>query len=54
MNLHLGKHSDRKAIQFYEKQGFRKVGYLKDINPDSEYDYNQLFYAVLVKDWKKS
>ena len=27
---------------------------LEDIDPDSEYDYNQLFYAVLVKDWKKS
>jgi len=29
-------------------------GSLEDIDPSSEYDYNQLFYAVLVKDWKKS
>ena len=29
-------------------------GYFEDIDPNSEYDYNQLFYAVLVKDWKKS
>ena len=49
-----GDKKGNKAVKFYEKQGFRKVGSLKDIDPDSEYDYNQIFFAVLVKDWKKS
>ncbi len=53
--IHLGtgdmKHN--KAIKFYEKQGFKKVGWLEDIDPNSEYDHPQFFYAVMVKDWKK-
>jgi len=48
--IHLGTQNN-KATKYYEKQGFKKVGWLKDINP-SEYSHPQLFYAVLVKDWK--
>ena len=41
------------AIPYYKKQGFKKVGWLEDIDLDSEYDYSQFFYAIMVKDWKK-
>ena len=52
--VHLGTSDkdDNKAIEFYTRQGFRKVGFLEDINPDSEYDCNQFFYAVEVDKWK--
>ena len=53
--IHLGTNDmkNNKAIKYYEKQGFKKVGWLKDIEPNSEYDRPQLFYAVMVKNWKK-
>ncbi|NOQ56219.1 MAG: GNAT family N-acetyltransferase [Nanohaloarchaea archaeon] len=52
--IHLGTSDkeDNKAIAFYKRQGFRKVGFLEDINPESEYDCNQLFYAIEVNRWK--
>ena len=51
--LGTGDMKNNKAINYYKKQSFKKVGWLKDINPDSEYNHPQFFYAVLVKDWKK-
>lgn len=45
---------DKKVIKFYEKQGFKKVGWLKDIVPNPEYNYPQLFYAINIKNWKKA
>ena len=53
IHLGTGDTKDNKAIKYYEKQGFRKVGWLEDIDPDSEYGHTQFFYAVMVKDWKK-
>ena len=41
-----------KAVKYYQKQGFREVGWVKNINPNSECDHNHLIYGVLVKDWK--
>jgi len=49
-----GDMKNNKAVKYYEKQGFKKVGWLEDIAPDSEYKYPQFFYAILVKNWKKS
>lgn len=43
---------NNKMIKYYKKQGFKKVGWLKDIDPNSEYDHPQFFYAIMVKDWK--
>jgi ribosomal protein S18 acetylase RimI-like enzyme len=51
--LGTGDFRGNKAIKFYEKQGFKKVGWLKDLPGKSEYDYNEYFYAIKVKDWKK-
>jgi ribosomal protein S18 acetylase RimI-like enzyme len=54
VSIHLGTgNTNGKAKRYYKKQGFKKVGFLKDIDPNSEYDCPQEFYAVLVKDWKK-
>jgi len=48
-----GDYKDNKAIKFNKKHGFKKVGFLKDIDPNSEYEHGQIFMALLVKDWKK-
>ena len=53
MHLGTGDVKNNNAIKYYEKQGFKKVGWLKDIDPNSEYDHPQLFYAIMVQDWKK-
>lgn len=53
IHLSTGDHKNNKAIKFYKKHGFKKVGYLKDINPKSEYPYSQIFYAVMLDDWKE-
>jgi len=55
LTIHLGTGDmkNNKAIKYYEKQGFKKVGWLEDINPHSEYDHPQFFYAVMVGNWKK-
>jgi len=52
--IHLGTGDQKNNLttKYYEKQGFKKVGWLKDLIP-SEYDHPQFFYAILVKDWKK-
>ena len=54
--IHLGTEdaNNNKIIKYYEKQGFKKVGWLKDIAPNTEYTHPQLFYAIMVKDWKKN
>jgi len=52
-SIHLGTGEEpNKAIKYYEKMGFKKVGWLKDIDPNSEYDHLQIFYAVMIKNWK--
>ncbi len=48
-----GDFKGNKAIKFNEKHGFKKVGFLKEISPNPEYKHGQLFYALLVKGWKK-
>lgn len=53
IHLGTGDMENNKAIKYYEKQGFKKVGWLEDIDPNSEYDHPQFFYAIMVKDWKK-
>jgi len=53
IHLGTGDETGNKAIKYYEKQGFKKVGWLEDIDPNSEYDHPQFFYAIMVKDWKK-
>jgi ribosomal protein S18 acetylase RimI-like enzyme len=51
VSIHLGTEDKEncKLIKFYEKLGFKKVGKLEDIDPNSEYDHGQVFYAMLVK-----
>ncbi|MBU2615662.1 MAG: GNAT family N-acetyltransferase [Nanoarchaeota archaeon] len=52
-SIHLGTGEEpNRAIKYYEKMGFKKVGWLKDIDPNSEYSRPQLFYAIMVKDWE--
>ena len=51
--LGTGDDDNNPSIKYYEKQGFTKVGWLKDINPNSEYDHPQFFYAIRVKNWEK-
>ncbi len=53
IHLGTGDTKNNKAIPYYEKQGFKKVGWLEDIDPNSGYDHSQFFYAVMVKDWKR-
>ena len=53
IHLGTGDMENNKAIKYYEKKGFKKVGWLEDIDPNSEYDYPMFFYAIMVKDWKK-
>ncbi len=50
--LGTGDYKKNKAIKYYERQGFKKVGYLDEIDRTSEYDYGDLFMAVLVNKWK--
>lgn len=54
-SIHLATEDKRgnKAIKYYEKLGFKKVGWLEDIDDNSEYDYPQSFYAIMVKNWRK-
>ncbi len=47
--LGTGDFKGNKAIQYYKKLGFKKVGNIKDINPDSEYDYGQIIMAKVIK-----
>ena len=55
-SIHLGTNdvSGNKAIKYYERHGFRKVGWLEDIDSNSEYKNPQLIFAIMVKEWKKS
>ncbi len=47
--LGTGDFKGNKAISYYKKLGFEKVGYINDINPDSKYDYGQIIMAKVVK-----
>ena len=51
--LGTGDYKGNKSIPYYQKQGFKKVGHLKDINPNSEYNCGQLILAIEVKKWQK-
>lgn len=53
IHLGTGDTANNGAIKYYEKQGFKKVGWLEDIEPNPEYDHPQFFYAIMVRDWKK-
>src|SRR3989304_6433269 len=43
--LGTGDTANSRAVKYYENQGFKKIGWLKDINPNPEYDHPQLFYG---------
>ena len=43
-----GDYDNNDAKIFYTKLGFKKVGSLKDIDPCSEYNYGQIFFAKVV------
>ena len=47
--IHLGTSADQ--APYYERLGFTRVGWLDDIDPESEYDHGQAFYALMVEDW---
>lgn len=44
-----GDYGDNKAIRFYEKIGFKRIGSLKDIDPDSEYEHGQIFFGKVLR-----
>ncbi len=44
-----GDYGDNKAIKFYERLGFKRIGSLKDIDPDSEYEHGQIFFGKVVR-----
>jgi len=48
-----GDFKGNKAIRFNKKHGFKRVGFLKEIDPKSEYKHGQIFMALLVKDWRE-
>lgn len=47
-----GDYPENKNEAFYKRLGFEKAGNLKNINPTQEYDYGQIFYLLLTKNWK--
>ena len=51
IHISTGDFENNKAVEYYKKQGFEKVGFLNDLEPN-RYDYNQIFYAVKIKNWK--
>jgi ribosomal protein S18 acetylase RimI-like enzyme len=51
-SIHLGTGvGNDRAASYYERLGFEKVGWLEDIDPDSEYDHGQVIYAIMVARW---
>ena len=47
--LGTGDFAGNKAIKWYKKMGFKKVGKHWGLeNSDSEYDYGQIFYAMKI------
>ncbi len=47
--LGTGDYKDNKSIKLYKRIGFRKIGKLDDINPQSKYGHGQIFYGLVVK-----
>lgn len=47
--LGTGDFKGNKAIIYYKKLGFKKIGYLNDINPKSEYNYGEIFMAKVLR-----
>ncbi|MBT4174185.1 GNAT family N-acetyltransferase [archaeon] len=43
-----GDYKGNKAIKFHKKHGFKVVGKLKEVDPNSEYKYGQIFMALQV------
>jgi len=53
--LGTGDYKKNKAIKWYKKMGFKKVGEhwgLEDSDDSSGYDYDQIFLAIKIKDFK--
>lgn len=46
--LGTGDYSKNTIINYYKKVGFMEVGRLKDIDPNSEYKYGQIFLAAEI------
>jgi ribosomal protein S18 acetylase RimI-like enzyme len=44
-----GDYKSNRSIAFYEKRGFKKIGFLKNIDPKSEYNYGQVFLGKVIK-----
>jgi len=49
--IYLGTNDKKnnKAIKFYKRLGFKRLGKLKNIECMEEYPYGQLFYGLIVK-----
>jgi ribosomal protein S18 acetylase RimI-like enzyme len=47
--LGTGDYKNNKSIKLYKRLGYKKLGSLKDINPESEYTYGQIFYGKIIK-----
>ena len=46
--LGTGDYKENKTHNFYKRLGFKKIGKLDEISPDSEYDYGQIFYGKVI------
>jgi len=46
--LGTGDYKENKTHNFYKRLGFKKIGRLDEIFPDSEYDYGQIFYGKVI------
>jgi len=44
-----GDYTKNKALIFYKNLGFKKIGYLKEINPNSDYTCGQIFLGKVLK-----
>jgi len=46
--LGTGDFLGNKVFNFYKRLNFKKVGKLKDINPNSDYKYNEIFLGLVL------
>ena len=44
-----GDYRKNKSMIFWKKIGFKKVGKMKEVDPNSEYKYGQIFLARIIK-----
>jgi len=47
--LGTGDYKGNKAIPYYKKLGFKKIGKLEEINPKSEYKYGMIFLGKIIR-----